>query len=196
MERTFADIPPGEVLWITGLSAAGKTTLAGMTVAEVRHRGGNVTFVDGDTIRELMGNDLDHTESDRLTNAYRIARLCRFLSGQGHHVVCSTMSLFDEIHQWNRQNIARYVEVFLKVPIETLQARDTKGIYYAEPASGKPRTVGVDLQFNPPRNPDIVHDNTGSLEDLRRFAIQLAERIGPHRPIMHKPREHNRCQPS
>lgn len=177
MQRPFAEIPPGEVLWITGLSSAGKTTLAKMLFEHVRSSGGDATLLDGDAVRELMGGDLAHDAEGRLANAYRISRLCRYLSLQGHNVVCATMSLFDEIHQWNRQNLPRYTEVYLKVPLHVLHARDAKGLYRAAGAGTATGVVGADLPFVAPRSPDVVFENTGSPAELQQFARSLGNSL-------------------
>jgi len=177
MNNLFARIPPGRVAWITGLSSAGKSTMAHMLFEHVRSAGGNVTLLDGDGVRELMGGDLAHDTEGRLANAYRISRLCCYLSVQGHNVVCATMSLFDEIHQWNRQNLPRYTEVYLKVPLEVLHARDAKVLYRAACAGEATGVVGADLPFVAPRRPDIVYENTGSPDELRQFARSLVDSL-------------------
>lgn len=177
MNDLFAQIAPGRVLWITGLSSAGKTTMAKMVFEYVRNSSGDVTLLDGDAVRELMGGDLGHDGDGRLANAYRVSRLCRFLSVQGHNVVCATMSLFDEIHQWNRRNLPRYTEVYLKVPMDVLHTRDAKGLYRAANFGTATGVVGADLPFVAPRQPDFVYENTGSTANLRRFAHSMADSL-------------------
>ena len=93
------------VVWIIGLSGAGKTTLAEEVVAEVRREQENVVLIDGDMIREIFGNDLGHTLDDRRTNANRIYQLGKLLDSQGINVVCAILSLFPESRSWNRENI-------------------------------------------------------------------------------------------
>ncbi|MEI7895381.1 MAG: adenylyl-sulfate kinase, partial [Myxococcales bacterium] len=119
----------GLVLWITGLSGAGKSTLAALVVDQLRATCPNVVLLDGDAFRALMGDGLGHTPDARLENAFRLARFARHLSRQGLIVVCATMSLFPEVWRWNRSNLPRYFEVYLRVPFGVLEKRDPKGLY-------------------------------------------------------------------
>jgi hypothetical protein len=89
----------------------------------------------------------------------RNARLCRMLADQGAHVVCATISLFHEVHRWNRDNIPGYREIYLQVPLEELRRRNSKGIY-----SGTSDVVGVDVQAETPLAPDLVIDNHGAFD--------------------------------
>src|ERR1035441_5770823 len=81
---------PGRVFWITGLSAAGKTSIGRALSAHLRASGRPVTFLDGDTLRTVVSNDLGYSEEDRRSAAMRNAMLCRMLAEQGHDVVCAT----------------------------------------------------------------------------------------------------------
>jgi adenylylsulfate kinase-like enzyme len=166
-ERDAVSREPGSVIWITGLPGAGKTTVADEVAALLRERTPAVVQVDGDVVREVMGNDLGYTPEARLANAWRISRLCKMLSAQGLQVVCATVSLFSDIHEWNRKNLARYVEVYLRVSDATLAARNKKGLM-----RGANNVVGVNQSYDVPQSPDLVVDNEGS--DPARA---LAERI-------------------
>ena len=80
------------VIWIIGLSGAGKTTLANTIIKKISKHKSNVVLLDGDIIRDVFGNDLSHSIDDRLINAQRINRLCKMLDDQNIHVVCSILS--------------------------------------------------------------------------------------------------------
>ena len=148
------------VVWITGLSGAGKTTLALELVKRLRSEGFPVIFLDGDVLREVFRaasfNEKNHGREGRLALAMQYAHLCRVLAGQGFTVVIATISLFREVHQWNRQNLPGYFEIYLKVPIEELRRRDSKGIYKKFDAGEIQNVAGLDLQVDEPAKPDLL----------------------------------------
>jgi len=113
----------GIVYWITGLSGAGKTTIGSLLYKKLRARKDNVVLLDGDVVRRAFGNDLGYTREDRHEMAMRYSRICRMLSEQGIDVVCCTISMFDDVRAWNRENIAEYREVYLRVSREVLAQR-------------------------------------------------------------------------
>lgn len=161
------------VIWIIGLSGAGKTTLATQVVERIRQVNGKVVLLDGDVVRALFRNDVDHTIEGRLRNAERLSVLSKFLAGQGVHVVAAVLSIFPEWRRWNRQNIPEYSEVYLKTSMHTLRRRDTKNLY-ARAAKGQiVNVVGVDIPFPEPESPELVIDN-----DLDRLEFdELTDRI-------------------
>jgi len=165
------------VVWIIGLSGAGKTTLANEVIALVRKSCLNVVLVDGDMIREVFGNDLGHSMDDRLRNAERICKLCKFLDDQGIHVVCAILSLFPQSRVWNRENLKNYYEVFIDAPIENLIKRDSKGIYGKFLSGVIQNVAGMDIDFRTPENSDLVIRNTESVDLLISYADSLARRI-------------------
>ncbi|MEU3273193.1 adenylyl-sulfate kinase [Saccharomonospora sp. NPDC006951] len=119
----------GSVTWITGLSGAGKSEVAGALVERLRQRGAQPVLLDGDELREALGVRSGYDRGSRHALAATYARMCLLLSGQGHVVVCATISLHHDIHAWNRDHLPGYLEVFLDVPVEELRRRDPKGIY-------------------------------------------------------------------
>src|SRR5271156_6918730 len=155
---------PGRVFWITGLSGAGKTTLGQELWSRLRAAGRTVTFLDGDALRSVIAEDLGHSAGDRRRSAMRNARLCRLLAEQGSDVVCATISLFHEVQGWNRENIPGYREIYLRVPIDELRRRDSKGIYAGAQRGDARDVVGLDLLAEAPEAPDLVLDNYGPLD--------------------------------
>jgi adenylylsulfate kinase len=165
------------VVWIIGLSGAGKTTLANEIVARIRGAGRKVVLLDGDSVRALFDNDLGHSLADRRANARRICHLGKFLDEQGIDVVCAILSLFTESREWNRQNLSSYYEVFIDAPMDDLVRRDYKGIY-GKFARGEMRNVaGMDIDFPRPENADLVISNAADKKDLLSFATVIAETI-------------------
>ena len=163
----------GRVIWITGLSGTGKTTLARAVAAELRSDGRSVILLDGDELRAAIGGKTGHSEPERRELAERYSRLCRLFSSQGIHVICATMSLFHSVHEWNRINLPGYVEVYLKVEIQTLIARDPKGLYRRALSGEVSNVAGIDQLFEAPVAPDLVLENDVDLPDLSPLAARV-----------------------
>jgi adenylylsulfate kinase len=164
---------PGTVFWITGLSGAGKSTVAAALRVELAAAGRSHVHLDGDALRAVFADMNRHDRASRIALARRYAGLCKLISDQGHDVVCSTISLFHEIHDWNRANLARYLEVFLDVDHETLRSRDPKGIYRGARSGAIKDVAGLDLAVEFPKAPDLTLRNDGreSPEQLARTIL-------------------------
>lgn len=165
------------VVWIIGLSGAGKTTLASAVVSRVREERKNVVLIDGDIVREVFGNDLGHSMQDRMTNARRICQLGKMLEEQGVDVVCAILSLFPETRDWNRTNLRNYYEVFIDTPMDDLVKRDSKGIYGRFNRGEIREVAGMDISFPHPDKADLVIDNVSSREQLLSYSQPIADRI-------------------
>jgi len=150
----------GTVIWITGLSGAGKSTLAIEVVGQLRAKGEHVALLDGDDLRSVFGavaaNAQNYGLEGRLALAMQYAHLCRVIASQGLTVVIATISLFREVHAWNRENLPGYFEVYLKVPVEELRRRDPKGIYRRFDAGELSNVAGLDLPIDEPEAADWV----------------------------------------
>lgn len=154
----------GILYWVTGLSGAGKTTIGNALYYELRKKRDNIVILDGDILKRLVGDSLGYSTDDRKKRAYYYSNLCKTLTDQGISVVICTIAMFDEVRDWNRYNIEKYVEIFLKVKMETLIKRDRKGLYSRQ-ASGKLRNiVGVDQDVEYPKNPDLIVENDGKVK--------------------------------
>ena len=153
------NITKSTTYWLTGLSGAGKTTVARLLYAKFRTVKPNVVLLDGDILREVFGDDLGYTKEDRHKSAYRNARICRMLSEQGIDVICATISMFDEVRAWNREHIANYREIYLRVKPEILISRNQKGMY----ADTQNELVGFGVEMEEPKNPDLIIDNNGEM---------------------------------
>jgi adenylylsulfate kinase-like enzyme len=147
------------VIWIIGLSGAGKTALSQVVHDRLKPRMPNLVRLDGDVIRAVFGNDVDHTVEGRRRNAERLSGLSKFLADQNIHVIAAVLSIFPEWRAWNRANMADYAEVYLKASMDTLQRRDTKGLYAKAHRGEIPNVVGVDIPFPEPVSPDLVIEN-------------------------------------
>jgi cytidine diphosphoramidate kinase len=143
------------VFWITGLSGAGKTTLCRELVIHLREQGRQIIMLDGDELREAMGATTAHSRDERLKLAMRYARLCHLLTVQGFDVAIATISMFREVHAWNRNNLSGYIEIFLDVPMRELERRDPKNIYAQARAGELKNVAGVDFDVDAPQDPDV-----------------------------------------
>ena len=145
-----------QTYWFTGLSGAGKTTLCKKLVNYLRLQDKQVVMLDGDELREIMGATAAHTRDERLQLTMRYAQLCHMIGVQGVDVAIATISLFREVHEWNRLNLPGYVEIFVDVPLDELARRDPK-LIYARAAKGELKNVaGVDFRVNYPEAPDVL----------------------------------------
>lgn len=164
------------VIWITGLSGAGKTTLAYEVASRLRAQGEWVVILDGDQLRDVFGvvafNANNHGREGRLALAMQYARLSRVIASQGLTVVIATISLFSEVHAWNRANLPGYFEVYLKVPVEELRRRDPKGIYRRFDAGELTHVAGLDLPIDEPEAADWIVEF-----DPERSVTVLAEEL-------------------
>ena len=157
----------GVVFWITGLSAAGKTTLGEELADRLRKMKEKVIFLDGDSLREILGEFSTHSREDRLRLAFIYSRLCKSLASQDINVVISTVALFHEIHDWNRVNFLDFIEIFLDVPLEELRRRDPKGIYDRFDKGEITNVAGLDLKVDFPSRPHLhfrFEDGLSSIE--------------------------------
>lgn len=157
----------GILYFFTGLAGAGKTTLGGMFYEQLKKTSPDAILLDGDQIREKIGdscpatgtvlNEERYTTAARKSGARGLFAHCRDLTEQGHNVVCCSISMYQEIRDWNRANIDNYREIYIKVTRETLYRRDQKKLY----SSGAKNVVGVDLPYDEPEHPDVVVCNDG-----------------------------------
>ena len=161
-----------KLIWITGLSASGKTTLAKKLVKLLRSRNIQVILLDGDDLRDVFGyefmNQESHSREFRLSLSMRYSRLCYNLVIQDFTVVIATISLFKEVQHWNRDNVPGYFEIYLKTPIEVLRERDPKGIYEGFARGQIKNVAGLDLKIDEPKNPDCIieYDQERSSSDI------------------------------
>lgn len=167
------------VIWLIGLSGAGKSTIGKLVTDRLRQEHKNLVYLDGDDLREVWGDSPGHTVEGRAVNAQRISHLCRLLDSQGIHVVTAILSIFPEWQAWNRETFSRYFEIFLDVPMEVVEERDAKGLYKAARDGDMQNVVGVDIPFPAPSNPDLVLRPPDVLETPDWVAQRIVDSLPP-----------------
>src|SRR6266436_235596 len=146
----------GFTLWFTGLSGAGKTTLARFVEQELRARGLPVEVLDGDEVRTNLSKGLGFSKEDRDTNIRRIGYVCRLLSRNGVIAISAAISPYREIRDEVRREHGRFCEVYVKCSLQKLVERDEKGLY-AKALSGEiPFFTGVSDPYEEPLSPELV----------------------------------------
>jgi adenylyl-sulfate kinase len=148
----------GFTLWFTGLSGAGKTTLARQVARKLRGRGLRVEVLDGDVVRQNLSKGLGFSKEDRDTNIRRIGFVCNLLSRNGVVAIAAAISPYRAVRDEVRiaQDTGRFVEVFVDCPIGVLTERDVKGLYQKALNGEIENFTGVSDPYEPPENPEIV----------------------------------------
>ncbi|MDX1614616.1 MAG: adenylyl-sulfate kinase [Candidatus Promineifilaceae bacterium] len=148
----------GFVLWMTGLSGAGKTTIAEILEGELKARRLRVERLDGDIVRQRLTNDLGFSKEDRTKNIERVTFVAKLLSRNGVAVLCSFISPYQAIRDSVRSQTTNFVEVFVDADLDTLIERDVKGLYKKALAGEIENFTGISDPFEPPTDPEIhVH---------------------------------------
>ena len=165
----------GKVIWITGLSGAGKTTVANALQQSFKESGLLSILLDGDILRaifEVKDNKSDsYVRQERIKLSYKYAQLCKNLSSQGFIVIIATVSMFNEIYTWNRKNLINYFEVYLNVPIKELIKRDPKNIYKKFYSRTISDVAGLDLEVDYPTHAHLIVDFKPSLTPSKIAAV-------------------------
>ena len=170
----------GFVLWFTGLSASGKTTIANILEPELERRGFVVDHLDGDIVRTHLSKGLGFSKEDRDTNIARIGWVASRLARAGAAVVVSAISPYEEARRHARSLVeqnAPFVEVHVATPLEECVRRDPKGLYAAALAGEIPDFTGVSAPYEAPSDPALRLDPTGRTppESAAEVIARLAE---------------------
>ena len=167
----------GFTLWFTGLSGAGKTTIAEIVEHELKERGRRVEVLDGDIVRTNLSKGLGFSREDRNINILRIGFVANLLTRNGVAVIVSAISPYKEARDQVRRRIIDFVEVFVDVPLEVAAERDVKGLYKKAFAGEIEGFTGVSDPYEPPIAPDLVlktdeeepHESAGKVIEKLEF---------------------------
>lgn len=159
---------PGRVIWLTGLSGAGKSTIANALEVEL-HRQGRRTFIlDGDNLRRGLNKDLPFSDEGRIENVRRVAEVARLMMDAGIIVITALISPFRRERELARDLIGadRFSEVFVDTPLAVCEARDPKGLYRKARSGLLRNMTGIDSAYEPPLAPDLVLNGcTSAVQD-------------------------------
>jgi len=159
----------GYVVWLTGLSGAGKSTIAGRLAESLRAAGQRVEILDGDAVRENLSSDLGFSKEARDTNIRRIGYVARLLARNGVAVVVAAISPYREVRDEVRRTIesegCRFVEVYARCSIDELARRDVKGLYRRALKGEIAGFTGVSDPYEEPLHPDVVFDSETETPD-------------------------------
>lgn len=174
MKRT-QEKPAGAVLWFTGLSGSGKSTIAERVHAELERRGTEVEYIDGDALRAVFPGT-GFTREQREEHLRRTGYMASRLEAHGIVVVASFVSPYRESRDFIRQLCRNFMEIYVSTPLEECERRDVKGLY-ARARRGEIRNfTGIDDPYEPPEHPELTLD-TRSLSVDQAVATVL-ERFG------------------
>lgn len=159
------------LLWFTGLSAAGKSTIANQLEKKLHARGKHTFVLDGDNVRHGLNRDLGFTEADRVENIRRVAEVAKLFVEAGLITLVSFISPFRAEREMARALMApgEFIEIFVNTPLETCERRDPKGLYKKARRGELKNFTGLDSPYEPPTNPELVldalNDSPGELAD-------------------------------
>jgi adenylylsulfate kinase len=172
----------GFTLWFTGLSGAGKSTIAHLVGPELDRRGLVVEYLDGDTVRTHLSKGLGFSKEDRDTNIERIGWVASRLTRQGGAVIAAAISPYEETRQKVRamvEEFGTFVEVFIQASVEECARRDVKGLYEKAFAGEIKGFTGVDDPYEEPASPALVIDTEAhDAEESAALIIAKLEELG------------------
>jgi len=169
----------GFVLWFTGLSGSGKTTIAKLIEKELKSRGTHIERLDGDVVRQSLTADLGFSKEDRDKNIQRVTFVAKLLSRNDVGVLASFISPYRATRDWVRSEVTNFIEVFVDCSLEECIRRDVKGLYAKALAGEIPEFTGVSDPYEAPLNAEITVKTDGeSVEESSAKIIRYLEEKG------------------
>jgi len=168
-------VSKGFVVWFTGLSGAGKSTIATALQAELARRGRHSELLDGDEIRTHLSKGLGFSKQDRDTNIRRIGHVARLIARSGGVAITAAISPYREVRDEVRSQTPNLVEVFVRAPLDTLVERDTKGLYRKAIAGEIANFTGVSDPYEEPLHPEVTCDT--AMESVAESVAKVVDRL-------------------
>lgn len=160
-----------KVVWFTGLSGSGKTTVANALAEKLRAQGKSVCILDGDDVRQGLNKDLGFSDLDRAENIRRAAEAAKIMIRHDIVVLAAFISPIREWREMAKQIVGKlnFVEVYIAAPLEVCEQRDPKGLYKKARAGALKNLAGVDCPYEPPKAPDVMFSNSSSIDEILNF---------------------------
>jgi adenylylsulfate kinase len=169
----------GFILWFTGLSGSGKTTITKALEPELKARGCKVEILDGDVVRTNLSKGLGFSQEDRNTNIRRIGFVAHLLSRNGVATMTAAISPYRAIRDEIRAMEPNFVEVYVTAPLEVCEGRDVKGLYAKARAGEIKGFTGIDDPYEEPVNPEIIcYTERESVEESVKKVLTKLEQLG------------------
>jgi len=169
------------VVWFTGLSGAGKSTIANLVEKRLHALGRHTYLLDGDNVRHGLNKDLGFTDADRVENIRRVAEVSRLMVDAGLVVLVSFISPFRSERRMARALVAdgEFIEVYVDTPLDVAESRDPKGLYVKARRGELKNFTGVDSPYEVPEQPELRLDTTRlTAEDSAQEILRYLERMG------------------
>tara|TARA_B110000196_G_scaffold87258_1_gene75674 strand:+ start:204 stop:836 length:633 start_codon:yes stop_codon:yes gene_type:complete len=169
------------IIWFTGLSGSGKSTIAGALEQKLFALGQHTYLLDGDNVRHGLNKDLGFSDSDRVENIRRIGEMSKLFVDAGMIVLSAFISPFRTERRMVRDlvNEMEFVEVYMGTPLSTCEERDPKGLYQKARKGEIKNFTGIDSEYEVPENPEVVLDtSTMSVEDCADAVIEYLKAKG------------------
>jgi len=175
----------GVTVWFTGLSGAGKTTLARAVYDELKKRGYRVEILDGDVVRQYLTKGLGFSKEDRDENIRRIGFVAHLLTRNGVIVLVAAISPYRETREEVRRKIGDFIEVYVNAPLEVCEQRDVKGLYKKARAGEIKNFTGISDPYEPPLNPEVeCRTELERVEESVAKVLGKLEELGYLRPMV------------
>ncbi len=167
----------GFVIWLTGLPGSGKTTIASGLEKELKVRGLKVEVFDGDEVRRNLSKGLGFSKEDRDTHNKRVIYVCKLLTRNGVNAIVSLISPYRSTRAYAREQLPKFVEVYLKCSLEECMRRDPKGLYKKALAGEINNMTGIQDPYEEPLNPEVELDteHDSSESNIQKVLVQLKE---------------------
>ena len=178
-QRSFKNDHKPCVVWLTGLSGSGKSSIADALEKKLYALGYKTYTLDGDNVRHGLNNDLGFTDADRIENIRRVAEVAKLMVDAGLIVITAFISPFIAERKYARQIVAvdEFIEVFVDAPLGVCEARDPKGLYKKARSGQLKNFTGIDSEYQKPKNPEIVLNS--AKKDPEELADQVLEYLIP-----------------